>query len=676
MKNFRLALAMLAAMAAFSGCQKEMGSDSEPETAQSFNVTVTSESTVVKTAMGGDDTYVDWKEGDAISLLEIVDGALNGSYSSTATVITAGTPNTAAFTVPVSGVDPQGSSYMYVACYPAGAVTKPNANFQYSISANQTLASDGGFDPAADVLIGKPLNLSQRITSEDSFSTQFHRAGTVGKLTLKGLADGEKIMSVKVTLPETVKVTGRCTVDLSTAESTIAAYNSVINLTSEEGIVAEETGTPVYFRCLAGTWPAGSTVQFDVVTDKNAYRKQVTLPTDYEFIESGLTKLTANLGNGTTVYDPNDYMSMYNNGIDFTICGVVINKATYGQASTLTATGINTAFTTKGVYFVNNSASNRTWSYSGQRTKEMAAGTILIGRYKNYPQPVMKQTFAEDAKGCFIFNDGVMILNYRIESKDNSYGAFQGRSGTSNSGNDVFRFQDCTIVNNGNYLTSFNNDSYAVPKAMYFDNCIIRVKSKLLYGATKNKPEMLETLSFKNTVIAPYSGGATVSPVKLNGCLFDFGTTTNATTALNVEMSYCTVYDYQPASKTRGMIEVKDYANISMDHMAFYHSSYEAFDNKYYTVYGNQVSTVQTGGITVSASYSNTIAGQTMQHGTGNKSNLAPSTRSWQLTISSASQTVEAENVDATKDYFPATVIVNGDTALGGASYETKYWVK
>lgn len=690
MTNFRHLFAIVATMAVLSACQKEVGS-TQPETQSSYDVTITTEtSDALKTAIGADDKYVNWTEGDGITLFEFVDGSLNGDYPSTGIVITPGTPNTAKFTVAVSGDDPAGSSYKYVAGYPKGKITKSGNNFQYTINETQNLTATGGFDPAEDVMVSKPQILEQRIDS--NLEVRFHRAGAVGKLTVKGIDAGEKIQSVKITLPDDIKVTGKCNVDFDTAQSTLASGNSTITLLCGKGIEAVEGGNALYFRCLAGVWPANTEVAFEVITDKDSYIKSVKLPEDYVFSEGGLTKLGVN----NFSPNPNDYLSMYKNGIDFTICGEVINKETYGDAKTLSANGINDAFKTKGIYFVDNSKENRTWSYGTNRTKSMVAGTILIGRFKNYPQPVMKETYeTKENQGCFIFNDGVKILNYRIEAKDNGYGIFQGKEGVDNSGQDTFRFQDCTLINQYNYLASFNNEKYSVPKAIYFDNCIIRVKGTVIYGGSKenNYPEKLETLSLRQTVIAPYSDGETVTPTKGNGCLFNFGSTVNPTSSLNIEMSYCTVYDYQPSSPTptptsktmQGLIDVKDYGSISIDHTAFYHSSYSEFTKTYYTIYATDGQcTAGEGGISVTATYANKISGETFRHGTGNKSNLADKIssdpekfrRNWSLTITQAKQTAITNSVDATKDYFPVQVIKTDDsTPAGGASYDTKPWV-
>lgn len=687
MTNFRHLFAIVATMAVLSACQKEVGS-TQPETQSSYNVTITTEtSDALKTAIGEDDKYVNWTEGDGITLFEFVDGSLNGDYSSTNIEITPGTPNTAKFTVAVSGDDPAGSSYKYVAGYPTGKIIQNESKFQYTINETQNLTATGGFDPAEDVMVSMPQTLEQRIGSD--LEVRFHRAGAVGKLTVKGIDEGEKIQSVKITLPENIDVTGKCNVDFGTAESTLVSGKNTITLESEDGIEAVEGGNALYFRCLAGTWPKDTEVAFEVVTDKNLYSKSVTLPEDYVFSEGGLTRLGVN--NFTTKYDPNDYLSMYNNGIDFTICGEVINKDTYGDAQTLAANGINPAFTTQGIYFVDNSKENRTWTYSGNRIKPMVAGTVLIGRYKNYPQPVMKQAYVNEKEpdkseiqGCFIFNDGVKILNYRIEGKDDAYGIFQGKEEVADSGQDTFRFQDCTFINPNKYLTSFNNSTYAVPKAIYFDNCIIRVKGTVIYGGGSKegfagKPEALETLSLRQTVIAPYSDGETVSPTKGNGCLFNFASTyIQPTPALNVEMSYCTIFDYEPSSKSRGLIEVKDYDSISIDHTAFYHSSYPAFTANYYTLYAASKCSAGEGGISVTATYANTVSGETFRHGSGNKTNLTNELKRtpWSLNVTEVKQTAITNSVDATKDYFPVQVIKTDDsTAAGGASYDTKPWV-
>lgn len=368
--------------------------------------------------------------------------------------------------------------------------------------------------------------------------------------------------------------------------------------------------------------------------------------------------------------DNDDFYSIWRSGNSFTVCGENISKLSFPTARLLDADNINDAFEYGGLCFADNSSEARTAEFTSTRTPKICDGTVLVGRYKNYPQPVMKQAFATDKQGCFIFNGNVMLLNYRIEAKDNSYGVFQGKSGVGDSGQNIFRFQDCTFINPYNYLTSFNNGTYAVPKAMYFDNCIIRVKGTVINGGSNssNKPELLDTLSFENTVIAPYSSGETIQPTKGNGCLFNFGSTANTTTALNIRVSHCTIFEYQPAVKNRGIIEVKDYADFVMERTVFHHSSYDDFDNNYYTVYGISQSKVTTGGILIRATYSNAID-DIMRHSGGNKSNLAPSPRTWGVSVTKAATTVDTDNMNPLKDYFP----VSGINA--GADYKTKYWI-
>lgn len=481
-----------------------------------------------------------------------------------------------------------------------------------------------------------------------------------GELTLSVVSDID-IDATKVELGGDGAFSGPCAVDWT-------GDTPVLVLSGDQGIGLDFSSAPLAL----GSEPVDLHIPVPV---KEYCSVNVSVTAGEEVICSpvlGGVDVSKSSSASCILPDMDDFYSIWRSGNSFSICGEVISKASYPVAKTFSASSVNEAFEKGGLCFVDNSSESRVWNYSGARAKKMCAGTVMVGRFKSFPQPVIRQSFATDNQGCFYFDGDVKFLNYRIESKDNSYGVFQGKSGVANSGNHVFRFQDCTLINSKNYLISFNNGSYAVPKAMYFDNCIIRVKSMVVYGGsnTSNHPEKLETLSFKNTVIAPYSEDSTVSPTKTNGCLVNFGTTVSATTGLNIDMSYCTIYDYQPSIKTRGLIEVKDYANFSMDHIAFYHSSYAGFDSKYYTIYGLQTSTVQTGGIYVAASYSNTIEGQTMQHGTGNKSGLTPSPRSWQCTITSAPKTVDTDNMDPAKDYFPVSSGLDA-----GANYQSKYWI-
>jgi len=477
------------------------------------------------------------------------------------------------------------------------------------------------------------------------------------KLTMSITSD-QVCEAAEISLSGDKPFSGNCSIDWTGSEPKIIIVGS-------EGLTLDLSNAP---RALDAN---PTEVFFPVPVYEYGKVNVKVKPTEGEsimtIVEGGLN-MTSGSKASCIVPDANDFFSLWRSGNSFTICNDTISKATYPEAKLLNANAINTAFETSGLYFADNSQSERTWTYSAERRKQMAAGTILIGRYKNYPQPVMKQDFATNLQGYFNFAGDVKILNYRIEARDNTYGVFQGRSGVDKSGKDTFLFQDCTFINSNKYLTSFNNGSYAVPKVIRFDNCIIRVQGTVVYGGSNanGKPEALETLSFNNTVIAPYDA---TSPTSANGCLFNFGSTVNATTKLNIEMNYCTIYEYQPKDKTRGIVEVKDYADFKMERVAFYHSSYESFTASYYTIYGIAASTMTTGGVSIKASYANSIAGQTLRHSGGNKSYLAPSPRSWSATINAASQTVDTSKVNPEKDYFP----VEGINA--GAEYTSKYWI-
>ena len=414
--------------------------------------------------------------------------------------------------------------------------------------------------------------------------------------------------------------------------------------------------------------------KINVFTDDEWEYEAVTTTT-YDLQNNDLVDINVNIGNSNfKQINMNDFKSIWEAGRDIDICGQVVNKTSHPTADDFSANSINSALGTSGLHFVDNSKASRTWSYSSARIKQIANGVVLIGRYKNYPQPVMANSFGTDSQGTFSFDGTVMLMNYRIETKDSGYGAILGKSGVANAGTQDLYFQDCTIVNSAGGITSFNNGSYAIPRSYHFDNCIIRVTGKLFRtGSSSQNADKLEGIYFNNTVIAPYSG----SRYAADGSLIDFstaGSDSKITDNVNIGLSYCTVYEYGTTTNARGLMAVANCALVQVDHSAFYHSSYVGAN--VYTLYASQACTTAGGGIEMSASYANVVDSKCQS--VGNKGNITNSNaddRKWSGAINQAAQTVVTESVNASNDYFPVAVIHNGDNKLGGASYDSKYWV-
>lgn len=297
-KTFRLFAFAAAAVAMLSSCAKEAVVSNEEDTGKTFTVTAeyTEPNTDSKTAfVDGDNPYVKWLSEDKIRVYEFIDGTQNAYFNTTE----GGTHlfndgKTAKFDVSLHGEDKEGAtSYCYTAVYPANGVVKStgeNPFYYFEIPASQTLV-DGNFEANADILIGKPVNMTSRISETENLEVQFKRPGTVVALTLKGIVADETISSVKVTAPEGQKIVGRSKVDLLTGEVSDKAYYGGTNVITLNCGNAVATGTDVfYFRCIDGTWASGSEVSINVETDKAYYSKTVNLPKDYVFADGGLTK--------------------------------------------------------------------------------------------------------------------------------------------------------------------------------------------------------------------------------------------------------------------------------------------------------------------------------------------------------------------------------------------------
>lgn len=296
-KTFRLFAFAAAAVAMLSSCAKEAVVSNEEDTGKTFTVTAeyTEPNTDSKTAfVDGDNPCIKWQSTDQIRVYEFIDGEQNAYFKTdeNGTHLSADSKK-ATFDVGLYGDDKEGAtSYCYTAIYPATGVQKSNNFYYFEIPASQTLSEGGNFAEGSDVLIGKPVTMTSRISETENLEVQFKRPGTIVALTLKGITAGEAISSVKVTAPTGQKIAGRCKVNLQTGEvpeADKAYYGGTNEITLNCSITA--TGDDkFYFRCLDGTWASGSEVSIAVETDAATYSKTVNLSKDYVFADGGLTR--------------------------------------------------------------------------------------------------------------------------------------------------------------------------------------------------------------------------------------------------------------------------------------------------------------------------------------------------------------------------------------------------
>ncbi len=285
-KILRTFALVAAAAAALTACQKESGKAVE----NGIKIKVVADESALKTAIvDGETPYVKWLASDAISLWETAGTVVRNAASSNTTL--SDSDKKATFDITLTGDDPGASTYIYTAAYPAGSISQGSGFYRCMMPAEQNVGIDGGFDPAADILLGKPITRTSRATEGEAIAFQFARPGSMARLTVKGIEADEVINSVTITAPE--NVAGYCKFDINTGEVTDKAYSNAsktITLTTPAAAAYVATGTDIFFfRLLDGIWLEGSDLSVTVDTDKAIYTKKVTLPKNYVFADGGLT---------------------------------------------------------------------------------------------------------------------------------------------------------------------------------------------------------------------------------------------------------------------------------------------------------------------------------------------------------------------------------------------------
>lgn len=295
MKKSMIASVSLAVAAlAVLSCAKEADIRNSPA-AQGVTIQVVAGEGTTKTyVVDGDVPTVEWSNTDRVSVFEVVDGSIMGVARSENADIKDGKSS---FSTTLNWDDAEGSSYQYSAVYPAESVVLYNGAY-YIVMPDYQALEGNNFSADSDILFSTPLDHgADRVTDGEDLLFSFRRLGTVVRLTLNGIAAGEKIYQVTVNAP--VNIAGAIVYDPVTstvdAESAFGAAASKTVSLGLDGL--EATGNDVvWFRVMSErAWAAGETVSFEVVTDKGIYKKEVTLPSAIKFPDGGLTKFGVGL---------------------------------------------------------------------------------------------------------------------------------------------------------------------------------------------------------------------------------------------------------------------------------------------------------------------------------------------------------------------------------------------
>lgn len=435
-------------------------------------------------------------------------------------------------------------------------------------------------------------------------------------------------------------------------------------------------------------------IQFIVTTDDGKM---------YVAASSKPLNLTADTGHDILYFNLNlagkseisdDFYGQYNAGLDITICGNVINRRTYPKAQVKTIPNemtwdfLASPFddeTNGGILFIDNDSSADSYKATAS-TKEIGKDRIIIGRYRNANQPVLRINKAGAYR--WMLDGKVMMKNITLSSFNTSMPLFTGKDGAAHGVSEFF-FEDCTLTNTNTIYGIFTETSasYAVPKSMRFDNCILRANasffscSKRTTVAEKTDAEgdalftsvqNLKSLIFNECVFAPATlatgktdvFGASVTRLAKKGAIVALYYPNYTFDDLDISLIRCSSYDLGPESSTQGIIDVTTIHSVKVANCMFWHSA--TIKNMYLT----NVLKNCTGGVSynVSATYSNKVGDYLMSFGP--KSKFIANGGSCVATVTQQDDLFGA--CEPAKHYFPKSPTF---TMVAGADYGKKYWI-
>lgn len=325
MKKVRFILfAAVAGLLAVS-CTKEVNREVLPdETNSSIHFRAIANAVDTRTAVLSDESFIKWLETDQLKIVETLTYTLDGeekTVNNSGSAVVASLSDSdkkAVFDATVTAGLPSGAtlkSATYVAAYPAvihsGDEEQENLKqggsgdakfWRVNMPATQ-YPEVGSFDPDADILLSGPASKddNSRVAEGDDLGFSFHRIGTAVKMTVKGLASGEKLQKIVITAP--VQVAGYVKVDLANGDyldGTLPYSNGSNVLTLKFDDLAISGNLDVWFRVLAVDW--SGTLEISAETDKADYYRTsaqetaITLSSPMVFADGGLTKFAVNLG--------------------------------------------------------------------------------------------------------------------------------------------------------------------------------------------------------------------------------------------------------------------------------------------------------------------------------------------------------------------------------------------
>ncbi|MEG2612562.1 MAG: hypothetical protein RR971_03615 [Alistipes sp.] len=276
----------VAAATLATGCAKDAAE--APDTNENnVVITITADNQTINLAPATRTFYdggkINWSAtGEELKVVETIGGATTSTFRSTTGYTLTGTK--AAFTVGFPVVTGS-TQFNYAAIYPASAyVTSSNTKIDVcKINLPQIQHPTAtSYDPAADLMITKPISQAEQATS---LNLQFGRIIAIGHLSVKnlGLAAGEFVKNVTFTAPTKI-VTGRGRANLATGnvltnewgygKPTDYAFDNVVMNYADNTVTA---GTfEAWFTCAPFEVLSTENFSVEVQTNKKIYTKTCT----------------------------------------------------------------------------------------------------------------------------------------------------------------------------------------------------------------------------------------------------------------------------------------------------------------------------------------------------------------------------------------------------------------
>lgn len=247
------------AIASLCACSKENSAPADPSTKTPVVINSDLSKTYLEYESGSYKSK--WYNGDQIAVF------VDGTGESVSMSNTAVSGAKASFSGEISAT---AGSHTLNAFYPYAAVTASAGKVDVTIPYEQNPEWDS-FDPAADLLVAKPVGVTVESGTPVSVSTNFSRLLAVVKIELKNLdvlEAGETVQYLTFTNSGNVPVTGTFTLDLNEEENPVLGANVTKNHVAQINFPETSGSGTVFMNIAPCTFASGNVLTFTVVTSK------------------------------------------------------------------------------------------------------------------------------------------------------------------------------------------------------------------------------------------------------------------------------------------------------------------------------------------------------------------------------------------------------------------------